>query len=445
MRVFLVILYCCLAVGPFPLTKIGQVFGSSSQLPFDPSKPYALVVGDYGTLFIFDGHQLFPFHTPTNFNLTEVRWRHDGAYALAVGKSNTLLKITLSNGAVSVQAIPTPFLSNSTTLQSITWKADDSSALITGPWGKYVLYDGQLATFISSPISDRSIDASAWDPTTNMALLAGNNDTIAEFDGTNTNTSIAPPSTNCTRDNTCVYHSVRWSPSGSYALIGGDNSTLYKYQQGSLTKQNTAVLFEVYPHRIFSISFNPDGGIGLIAGALGLTVIATETKCDYNIFSNANTVCLNYKRIQLYTAFNGTLIDLHRIGDFFDAGWMPGTQNAYAVGPALVTPCPLDKGCTRLGWTVARITSSYVSLLLQDTSASYSLRSIDWQPTIRASNPQMFTWYLLGWGSIGFTATIIVVKRKTLREWLGKSARSTTVGPAINPVSRGPDKQEEYS
>src|SRR5207245_11558517 len=148
--------------------------------------------------------------------------------------------------------------------------------------------DGQLATFISSPISDRSIDASAWDPTTNMALLAGNNDTIAEFDGTNTNTSIAPPSTNCTRDNTCVYHSVRWSPSGSYALIGGDNSTLYKYQQGSLTKQNTAVLFEVYPHRIFSISFNPDGGIGLIAGALGLTVIATETKCDYNIFSNAD-------------------------------------------------------------------------------------------------------------------------------------------------------------
>src|SRR5437667_457680 len=125
MRVFLVILYCCLAVGPFPLTKIGQVFGSSSQLPFDPSKPYALVVGDYGTLFIFDGHQLFPFHTPTNFNLTEVRWRHDGAYALAVGKNNTLLKVTLSNGAVSVQAIPTPFLSNSTTLQSITWKADD--------------------------------------------------------------------------------------------------------------------------------------------------------------------------------------------------------------------------------------------------------------------------------------------------------------------------------
>src|SRR5207245_9395088 len=164
-----------------------------------------------------------------------------------------LFRSPLSNGAVSVEAIPTPFLSNSTTLQSITWKADDSSALITGPWGKYVLYDGQLATFISSPISDRSIDASAWDPKTNMALLAGNNDTIAEFDGTNTNTSIAPPSTNCTRDNTCVYHSVRWSPSGSYALIGGDNSTLYKYQQRSLTKAHTAAVSRAYAHPICPI------------------------------------------------------------------------------------------------------------------------------------------------------------------------------------------------
>src|SRR5438876_10930303 len=113
MRVFLVILYCCLAVGPFPLTKIGQVFGSSSQLPFDLSKPYALVVGDYGTLFTFDGHQLFPLHTPASFNITEVRWRDDGASALAVGTNDTFLNCTVSNGAVSVDAIPTPFLSHS--------------------------------------------------------------------------------------------------------------------------------------------------------------------------------------------------------------------------------------------------------------------------------------------------------------------------------------------
>ena len=136
------------------------------------------------------------------------------------------------------------------------------------------------------------------------------------------------------------------------------------------------------------------------------------------------------------------MIDLHRIGHFYDADWMPGTQDAYAVGPALRSFCLQDKSCVFGGWTIAQITSSDVSLLSQDRNADYSLRSIDWQPTIRASNPQMFTWYLLASGGIGFATTIIVVKRKTLRQWLGNSARSTAVDPAISLDSRRPDEEE---
>ena len=443
MRVILVILYCSLTLGLVPFMQVGQVSASSSQLPFDTSKPYAVVVGDSGHLFIFDGHQLIQFRIPTNSDLVQVKWRHDGAYALAVGDNNTLLKITVSDHNVSVQAIPTPELSNSTTLQSITWNADDSSALITGPWGKYLLFNGQATSTIPSPINNRTIFASAWSPTTNLALVAGQNDTIGELNGTTTHI-FDPPPTNCASPK-CSFFAVGWNPSGSYALIGGENSTLYEYQQGSLTRQNTAVLFEAYPHLIRSIAFNPDNGLGLITGQLGLTVIATQTKCDYNIFYNANTVCMSYKRIQYYRALNGTMIDLHRIGHFYDADWMPGTQDAYAVGPALRSFCLQDKSCVSGGWTIAQITSSGVSLLSQDSNANYSLRSIDWQPTIRASNPQMFTWYLLASGGIGFTATIIVVKRKTIRERLGNSARSTSVDPAINLVSRRRDEEEDQS
>jgi len=443
MRVILVILYCSLTLGLVPFMQVGQVSASSSQLPFDTSKPYALVVGDSGHLFIFDGHQLIQFRIPTNSDLVQVKWKHDGAYALAVGDNNTLLKITVSDHNVSVQAIPTPELSNSTTLQSITWNADDSSALITGPWGKYLLFNGQATSTIPSPINNRTIFASAWSPTTNLALVAGQNDTIGELNGTTTHI-FDPPPTNCASPK-CSFFAVGWNPSGSYALIGGENSTLYEYQQGSLTRQNTAVLFEAYPHLIRSIAFNPDNGLGLITGQLGLTVIATQTKCDYNIFYNANTVCMSYKRIQYYRALNGTMIDLHRIGHFYDADWVPGTQDAYAVGPALRSFCLQDKSCVFGGWTIAQITSSGVSLLSQDSNANYSLRSIDWQPTIRASNPQMFTWYLLASGGIGFTATIIVVKRQTIRERLGNSARSTSVDPAINLVSRRRDEEEDQS
>jgi hypothetical protein len=409
MRALLAILYCSLALAIVPFTQVVQVSADNSPLPFDPSKPYALVVGEGGRLFVFDGRQLFQFPTPTSFNLTQVRWRHDGAYALAVGKNNTLLKIAISNGNVSVRSIPIP-LPNTDTLESITWKADDSSALIAGPGGKLILFDGQRVTLISSGIT-KPIFASAWSPTQNIALLVGQSGLIAEFNGTSTHI-VDPTPTNYT------FFGVEWSPSGSYALVGGDHAKLFGYQQGLFTEQNTAVLFEKAPHVIRAIAFNQDNGMGLISGQLGLTVIATKTRCDYNIFYNADTVCLSYNRIQYYMDLNGTRVDLHRIGHFHGAGWMPGTQEAYAVGTAL-DGC-FEPRCVR-GWSVARITSSDVTLLLQDRKSDYSLRSIDWQPTVRASNPQIFTWYLVASGTVGLAAIVLVTKRKTLKEWLGYS------------------------
>src|SRR6267378_3199994 len=414
MRALLAILYCSLALAIVPFTQVVQVSADNSPLPFDPSKPYALVVGEGGRLFVFDGRQLFQFPTPTSFNLTQVRWRHDGAYALAVGKNNTLLKIAISNGNVSVRSIPIP-LPNTDTLESITWKADDSSALIAGPGGKLILFDGQRVTLISSGIT-KPIFASAWSPTQNIALLVGQSGLIAEFNGTSTHI-VDPTPTNYT------FFGVEWSPSGSYALVGGDHAKLFEYQQGLFTEQNTAVLFEKAPHVIRAIAFNQDNGMGLISGQLGLTVIATKTRCDYNIFYNADTVCLSYNRIQYYMDLNGTRVDLHRIGHFHGAGWMPGTQEAYAVGTAL-DGC-FEPRCVR-GWSVARITSSDVTLLLQDRKSDYSLRSIDWQPTVRASNPQIFTWYLIASGSVGLAAIVMVTKRKTLKEWLGHSTLSTS-------------------
>jgi hypothetical protein len=407
MRALLAILYCSLALAVVPFTQVAHASADNSQLPFDSSKPYALVVGDNGRLFVFDGRQLFQFPTHTVFDLTQVRWRHDGAYALAVGENNILLKITVSKGVVLVETIPTP-LPNTARLESITWKADDSSALIAGPVGKFLVFDGQSATIILSGIT-KPIFASAWSPTQNLALVVGQSGLIAEFNGTSTHI-VDPSPTNYS------FFGIGWNPSGSYALVGGDHAKLFEYQGGLFTEQNTAVLFEVAPHLIRAITFNQDNGMGLISGQLGLTVIATKIRCDYNIFYNANTECLSYKRIQYYTDLNGTRVDLHRIGHFYGAGWMPGTQDAYAVGPAL-DGC---FACVR-GWSVARITSSDVTLLLQDRKSDYSLRSIDWQPTVRASNPQMLTWYLIASGSVGFAAIVLVTKRKTLKERLGYS------------------------
>src|SRR5437879_13659965 len=98
MRAILAILYCSLALAIVPFTQVVQVSTDNSRPSFDSSKPYALVVGDGGHLFVFDGRQLFEFTSSTAFALTQMRWRHDGAYALAVGYESLLLKLPASTG-----------------------------------------------------------------------------------------------------------------------------------------------------------------------------------------------------------------------------------------------------------------------------------------------------------------------------------------------------------
>ena len=405
-RVFLVLFYSFLAVG-FSQIALTTAHADSSPLPFDKSKPYALVAGDDGHLFVFDGQKLYPLPSATSADLNQVRWRHDGAYALAVGKNNTILKITVNGNGVAIQVVTSP-LGGDSTLETITWKSDDSSALIAGPGGRFLVYDGQNVFQVKSGVTE-PIYASQWSPDQhqNLALLVGQEGLIAEFNGTYTR--IVNP--NLTNDS---FFAVGWNPTGSYALVGGDHAKLFKYQQGTFTEQNTAVLFEVAPHLIRSISYNPDSGLGLITGQLGLTVLASETKCDYSIFNNPDTVCLGYKRIQYYRDLNGTKVDLHRIGHFYSAGWMPGAQDAYAVGTAL-DGC---FACVR-GWTIARVTSNDVTLMLQDRQANYSLRSIAWQPTVRASSSLAYVWYTVLSGSLGFTVIVLVTKRKTVKGWFG--------------------------
>ena len=397
------ILCTFLALGIAPTTQVTLAHANNSRLPFNPSNPYAIVVGEVGTVFIFDGQQLHQFQPPVSSDLNSVKWRHDGQYALAVGENSTLLKIAVSNNAIDIEKIPTN-LDPSHTFESITWTQDDSMAIVSGPGGNLIVYDGSTASVIHYNIT-QPVFASAFSPTNNLALLVGQSGLIAEHNSTITHV-VDPKPTNYS------FFGVGWDPTGKYALVGGDHAKLFKYQGGTLTEQNTAVLFEVAPHLIRSITFNKDGGVGLITGQLGLTVVATTATCDYSIFNNPSTVCLNYKRLQLYNDFNGTRVDLHRIGHFYSASWMPGTQTAYAVGTSL------DGSYFNVrGWTVAKITTTDVTVILQDRKGVYGFRSIDWNPTVRAGGETVLMYYIILIGTAGFASVVVVTKRKTLGGW----------------------------
>jgi len=60
----------------------------------------------------------------------------------------------------------------------------------------------------------------------------------------------------------------------------------------------------------------------------------------------------NMTRIRTYTIGKGNSIDLHHIGDFYSAAWVPGAGVAYAVGT---------------NGTIARIASNKVALINQGT------------------------------------------------------------------------------
>ncbi len=56
----------------------------------------------------------------------------------------------------------------------------------------------------------------------------------------------------------------------------------------------------------------------MIVGNKGLTIIVNQQG--------------TMSRIRSYTALNGTIIDLHHLGDLYSARWVPGKNAAYAVG-----------------------------------------------------------------------------------------------------------------
>jgi len=319
--------------------------------PAATSHTYALIVGGSGGLYSFDGKNLNRIPTPTTENLTDIKWKHDGSYALISGEDGTLLKYD----GTSMKVIPTG-LGSEVDLEAISWKPDDSEALIVGTdhfsnssYGVVLRFDGNTVTQLADEkfIGFRSV---AWSADGIYAILAGYSTEeffhghIARLDGNTLETIPAP-----TNDS---LNAATWYPRGNYAFIGGDvhggalNTTLFQYNGATIDPVNTfKCCFTVDAHTTRSISFDDDTGMGVINGNKGLVILFDQG---------------NMSRIRTYTIGKGNSIDLHHIGDFYSAAWVPGAGVAYAVGT---------------NGTIARIASNRVALMSQGTP-NVTFRSI---------------------------------------------------------------------
>ena len=115
-------------------------------IAWKPDGSYALIVGDYGTILIFDGSNFEEISSHTNYNLLDVEWKPDGSYALIVGEYGAILKYNESRKEVSeIKSYTYAYLSG------LCWK-DNDVAFIVGGSGTVFRWENEELTMLE-PLS----------------------------------------------------------------------------------------------------------------------------------------------------------------------------------------------------------------------------------------------------------------------------------------------------
>jgi Tol biopolymer transport system component len=140
-----------------------------------PQDGRALLVGNRGEAWQFDGERTSRIDTGTTHNLRGVAWSHDG-----------------------------------------------SRALLCGNRGAVLLYDGQRFDELRSG-SVENLRRVAWSPDGATALIIGNAGTVLRFD------TAAHALTAVPGDRAHTLRSIAWRPDGAYALIGAYASSYAGY------------------------------------------------------------------------------------------------------------------------------------------------------------------------------------------------------------------------
>jgi predicted transcriptional regulator len=95
-----------------------------------------LLVGNNGSVVVFNGNTTTDMVTGVNASLTQIAWRPDGSYALIIGDKGTVLRF--SNSKERIKIINSGTLAN---LHSLAWRPDGSIAIIAGESGVMLKFD----------------------------------------------------------------------------------------------------------------------------------------------------------------------------------------------------------------------------------------------------------------------------------------------------------------
>ena len=201
---------------------------------------------------------------PVASALRQVAWRPDGAYALIIGDKG----IVYTYDGTSLTKFSSTVIGG-TNLNAVAWKPDGSYALIGGQNGLIFNYNGTAITKVTDP-STKNIYSISWNPNGNSALLVGDSGTALKYTEPAT---ITPLSSGTGQP----LFAVAWDPTGSYALTAGANDVILSCNGTTFNALSTTGL-SLPGKNVRSIEFNPATGLGLLAGDTGMVLTYNGTR-----------------------------------------------------------------------------------------------------------------------------------------------------------------------
>ena len=203
---------------------------------WSPDGAQALLVGNRGATLLFDGARFRELAPVTAENLRRAAWSPDGGSALIIGNGGCVVRFDAASGAL--QPLPGD---RAHTMRSIAWRPDSGYALIGAYASRYagyprphVLYrcDGRFTQALLATDDEDDAVAIAWRPGSTparaLALVVayGEGDAVRnkliEYDGGGfTTVTEGLPSR--------ALIGAEWRPDGAFALLCGEGGALLRY------------------------------------------------------------------------------------------------------------------------------------------------------------------------------------------------------------------------
>ncbi len=246
------------------------------DLSWKPDGSYALIVGENGSAFIYDGITLIDISnkTGTNDNFISIAWHPTGNLALIIGYNSYTKIYRLYKYNETAGFTPIDLPNSSWRLSDLDWKPDGSYALIVGRVGEYGLilkYDPNGIWVLNHSFYPLLI-AVSWNPNGSEALIVGRKCYILKYNGMDLKLIYR-------KSDWAEYYDIAWKPDGSCALIVGEIqsrgsrvvwSEVLLYYLQNITCISCQEDSNFSDHGGICVSWKPDGSCSYYISIFGL-------------------------------------------------------------------------------------------------------------------------------------------------------------------------------